>query len=146
MAGHENLQRISGLIESVERKSRPFREKCAHAKILAFTDPDEARTKYLHLARQAFPVAGTCFEQEDCCEGKVKKVKSAINSGEVNQSFQNALDELRSTFLQDVLKPAVKDYLLDNAHGRQEIEKLYTSVMQIDGLLEVARFLNRIDY
>ena len=59
MTGHESLQRISGLIESVEKKSRPFREKCAQTKILAFTNPEEARTKYLHLARETFPVSGT---------------------------------------------------------------------------------------
>ncbi|MHA1636632.1 MAG: hypothetical protein ACTSUB_01340 [Candidatus Thorarchaeota archaeon] len=146
MTSKESLQRISGLIESVERKSRPFREKCAQAKILAFTNPDEARTKYLHLVHQAFPASGTYFEQEDCCKGKMKKVKSAIDSGEVNRSFQIALDELRSSFLQDVLRPAVKGYLINNAHGQLEIENLYTSIMQIDGLLEVARFLNKIDF
>ena len=146
MTGHENLQRISGLLESVERKGRPFREKCAQTKILAFTNPDEARTKYLHLVRQTFPASGTCFDQEDCCKGKLNKVKSSIDSGEVNQSFQIALDELRSSFLRDVLRPAVKSYLVSKAIDYQVIENLYASVMQIDALLEVARFLNKIDY
>ena len=145
MSGPEKLQKIGGLIESVEKKSRPFFAKCSHTKLLAFSELDKAKNEYLQLARQAFQSSGAPFNFGELCKGKIRKVQSVLNSETLDSRFVTALQSLRSSFLQEVLRPAVRRYLISRSGSRRDIEKLYASVLRIDGLVEVGQLLDKMD-
>ncbi|MFW9802204.1 MAG: hypothetical protein ACFFFC_06105 [Candidatus Thorarchaeota archaeon] len=70
-------------------------------------------------------------------------MKNALRSGQLGAELVEALECLRRTFVQDVLKPAMKQYMTSSASS-EWIEKLYESVLQIDGQLEVVQFFSKV--
>ena len=145
MNGYEKLVKIGGLIESVEKKSRPFFAKCSHTKLLAYSEPDKAKNEYLHLARQAFQSSGSSIDFGEPCKRKIRLVQSVLNSETLDINFVIALQSLRSSFLQEVLRPAIRSYITDKSRSQREIENLFTSVLRIDGLVEIGQLIDKID-
>lgn len=145
MNGPEKLQKIGGLIESVEKKSRPFFAKCSHTKLLAYSEPDKAKNEYLHLARQAFQSSGSSLDFGEPCRRKIRTIQSVLNSETLDINFVIALQSLRSSFLEKVLRPAIRGYIVSKSGSQKDIENLFTSVLRIDGLVEVGQLLDKID-
>jgi hypothetical protein len=56
-----------------------------------------------------------------------------------------ALSDLRSSYLEEILRPAVRGYLAEGKVSKGKIEDLYEKVFRLDGLIEVGQFFNRVD-
>ncbi len=131
--------------EKLEKRSRPFFAKCSHTKLLAYSEPDKAKSEYLHLARQAFQSSGSSIDFGEPCKRKIRRVQSALNSETLDISFVIELQSLRSIFLQEVLRPAIRSYIVNKSGSQRDIENLFTSVLRIDGLVEIGQLLDKID-
>ncbi|MHA2188438.1 MAG: hypothetical protein ACW99V_09385, partial [Candidatus Thorarchaeota archaeon] len=60
------------------------------------------------------------------------------------EDYVGALQRFRSTYLHEVLKPAVKSYFDSGMKPKKELAKLYENALRIDGLLELIQFLGKV--
>ncbi|MFW9889803.1 MAG: hypothetical protein ACFFER_16565 [Candidatus Thorarchaeota archaeon] len=137
------LETLSGLFGSVTDRTRLFLAQCSETKYLAVMDFNRALDQYISLARQAWdgPRKKQVASQE--CRQHYLAVKNGLESSQLSSELVNALECLRRAFLQDVLKPAMKQYMMRSIR-LERIEKLYESVMKIDGLLEIVQFFGKV--
>jgi hypothetical protein len=139
----EGLETLSGLFGSVTNRTRPFLHRSSETKYLAVTDFNKATDQYFSLARQALEGPKKKHVSAQKCGEHYLAVKSAIESGQLGSELVDALECLRTTFIQDVLKPAMKQYMTSSI-GSELVENLYESVLQTDGLLEVVQFFEKV--
>jgi hypothetical protein len=140
MPAPKELEKLGDLFDSVTGRSKPFLDRCAQTKFLAVKDYGKAASEFVQLARQTLNVEETDVNT-DCLE----KVKNAVESGQLDRVLVDELSRLRSSYLETVLRPAVKSYLSNEEGTITEIESLYTNAVRIDGLLEVLQFLSRVN-
>lgn len=145
MADQENLSKIRSLLVSVASKRTSFLNECSETKILAYSNLVEAHTKYRHIAEKALRGSEEKFCSEPNCKEKMLAARMILEKEDLSQSLIDALNSLRTTYLDRILKPAVKGYLTSGAVQRREIEKLYENIFTLDGLIEVAQFFDRMD-
>lgn len=139
MPAPKELEKLGGLFDTVTGNSRQFFDRCAETKFLAVENYTKAADKCIQLARQTLNVGDQGLDK-DC----LSDVRSAVESGQFDSNLVDALSRLRSSYLEGVLRPAVKSYLSDEDKTFSEIETLYTNAVRIDGLLEVVQFLSRV--
>jgi hypothetical protein len=140
----KEIETLSGLFGSVTDRTKPFLNQCSEAKYLAVTDFDKATDQYFSLARQALDWPKKKHVSSQKCREQYLAVRNALNSGQLGSELVEALESLRKTFVQDVLRPAMKQYMTSSMSS-EWIEKLYESVLQIDGLLEVSQFFGKVE-
>ena len=145
MKDRESLDKIGGLLESVAAKSVPFLDKCSETKLLAYSDISQAHTQYRNLAKQAFSGSESILDSGPNCRNGFKKVQSALQGKEMTPELVNALNNLRRSYMEEILRPAVRGYLSGKAKSRRRIEDLYEKVFRIDGLIEVGQFFKRVN-
>jgi hypothetical protein len=137
------LETLSGLFGSVTDRTRLFLSRCSETKYLAVTDFNKATDQYFSLARQALEGPREKHVASKRCRQQYLAVKNALESGQLSSQLIDALECLRRAFVQDVLKPAMKQYLTSSI-SLEGIEKLYESVLQINGLLEMVQFFGKV--
>jgi hypothetical protein len=143
MRSPKNLETLSGLFGSVTDRTRLFLNRCSETKYLAVTDFSKATDQYLALAKQALEGPGKRIASERRCKEQYHAVKSALESGRLGPELVDALQCLRQTFVRDILKPAMQEYMSSSGTSIR-VEKLYECVLQIDGLLEVVQFFGKV--
>jgi hypothetical protein len=74
----------------------------------------------------------------------VTAVRNALDNERIGQDVLGALTELRSAYVNRVLKPTVKEYLLGDAGRPHDVSSLYDNVLRLDGLLDAAKFLKSL--
>jgi hypothetical protein len=143
MRAPKDIETLSGLFGSVTDRTRPFLNQCSETKYLAVTNYSKATDQYLALARQALERPEKLVTSNTCRE-KYHAVKSAIEAGQIGPELVEALHGLRLTFLRNVLKPAMKEFMR-NSVSAEQVEKLYECALELDGLLEVVQFFGKVN-
>ncbi|MBE0525540.1 MAG: hypothetical protein IH631_01260 [Candidatus Thorarchaeota archaeon] len=89
-------------------------------------------------------VKGLGIAGKDDCYRCLSSVKSELEAGQLNKGLIDALEGFRATYLENILKPAVKQHIHNDALNSQALKKLYTNALKIENLLEVIHFMNKV--
>ncbi|MGQ4912150.1 MAG: hypothetical protein ACP6KW_08270 [Candidatus Thorarchaeota archaeon] len=135
----KELEKLGGLFDTVTGRSKPFQEKCSKTKLLAVKDYALASSECIKLAKQTLDVNGPGFNSSS-----LDKARAAIESGQLDSSVVNALQRVRSSYVESVLKPAVRSFLQSEEKTITDLEALYLNALKIEGLLEVVQFLTKV--
>ncbi|TFG07113.1 hypothetical protein EU538_09210 [Candidatus Thorarchaeota archaeon] len=138
------MDRLTGLLDAISLRSRPFLVECSEAKMLAISNIDLALERYWNLTRQALDNVDVSLPEELGSDRYFDIVRQALETGVLSASYVDALEKLRSGFLNVVLRPAVGVYLKKQTEQTSELERLYENALRLDGLLELANFLRRV--
>jgi hypothetical protein len=144
MPNPKELERIGSLFNAATDRSKAFFDKCSKTKFLAVKDYYRAEDEYVKLATKALSVKKLGITGNDDCHGCLSNVTTALESGQLNQGFVDALENLRATYLDNKLRPAFRQYIHNDAFSKQTLEKLYTNAMKIESLIEVIQFMNKV--
>lgn len=144
MSDLNELERISNLFNAASIRSKSFFDKCSKTKYLAVKDYYRAEDEYVKLATKTLSIKKLGIAEEDDCYGCLSSVKTVLESGQLNQGFVDALETLRVRYLDRILKPAVRQYLNNEAVNKQALEALYANAMKIESLIEVIQFMNKV--
>lgn len=139
----DDRKRLGGLFDSITEKSSDFLDRCLETKYLAVTDPIKASIEYCTMAKEVLGASEFNIPQSYSDQSK-SIIEHALDNGHFNRDFLQALRDLRSNYLDDVLRPAVRSYMGDTKRHLSDVECLYENAMKIDGLIEVGTFLNRV--
>lgn len=144
MSNRKELEKIGNLFNAANDLSKTFLDKCSKTKFLSLKDYYRAEDEYIKLAGNTLSVKGLGIIGKGDCYGCISNVKSELESGQLNKDLIDALEGLRDTYLENILKPAVQQYIHNDATNNQEIKKLYTNALKIENLLEVIQFMNKV--
>ncbi|NWF96291.1 MAG: hypothetical protein HXY34_09120 [Candidatus Thorarchaeota archaeon] len=144
MTGSKELEKLGVLFGMVTDRSRSFLERCSETRVCAAFDPIRATNEYRDIALSTIDSDLEALREVQSLSGPLGEVRAALGSGPNDERYILALSSLRETFLKDVLRPAVRDFLKGAAGPDDRLESLYLSQLKIDSLLETARFLRRI--
>ncbi|MDH4214103.1 MAG: hypothetical protein OEV85_09300 [Candidatus Thorarchaeota archaeon] len=139
------IERVGSLFSSISDQSKPFLDKCSKTKFLAVSDYNRAADEYVKLARQTLSNKGLGLPNGNDCQGCLSNVKSALETYQLDTGLLSALEDLRSTYLESMLKPAFKRYLQSESYTKADIEHLYMNALKIDSLIELIQFMKRIE-
>ncbi len=145
MNNKKSLDRIGGLLEKVATKSLPFLNQCSETKFLAYSDISQAHEKYRILAKKAFSGSEEILSSRPNCRQGIESVQSELKRKKLSSDLITALSDLRTSYLEEILRPAVKGYLTEGKAPRGNIEELYEKVFRLDGLIDVGEFFKRVD-
>jgi hypothetical protein len=141
MPDPKELKRIDGLFNLASTRSRPFLDQCSETKYLAVKDYNLATDQTLKLAMQTIKFAGV---NSPSLTRDLSEIGSAVKAGQLDANLIDALSNLRTKYIERVLRPAVKKYLSNEDLKTSDLDSYYESALRIDGLLEVVQFLKRI--
>ncbi len=144
MPDQKELERLGGLFNLASVQSRPFLDRCSETKYLAVRDFNRARIETLKLTEQTLISTGTAIESSANLKKHLSVIKDAVESGQLDGNLVQALSNLRTSYLEQVLRPAIRKYLTNEDLKTSDLEMLYHNALRIDGLLEVVQFLKRI--
>ncbi|MHA1907951.1 MAG: hypothetical protein ACW98Y_11695, partial [Candidatus Thorarchaeota archaeon] len=102
----KSLDKIGGLLEKVASKSVPFLDKCSETKLLAYSDIGQAHEKYRDLAKQALTGSQDILSKGPNCRQGMETIQSALKRKKLSKDLVTALSSLRSSYLDEILKPA----------------------------------------
>ena len=125
-------------------QSRPFLKKCSKTKFLAVSDYYRASDQYVELAKKTLSAKSLGIQTHDTCRDCLSDIKSALELGQLDTGFVDAMEDLRSKYLEEILKPAFKEYIQEQAHIKSELEAIYLNALKIDGLIETIQFMNKV--
>jgi hypothetical protein len=145
MPAPKELERLGGLFNLASERNRPFLDRCSETKYLAVRDYRQATSVTVELAKQTLQEANAGLTGRADFKRYLDTLQSALESGQIDGSVIRALENLRSKYLEKVLRPAVRTYLVDDKLKTSEIELLYKDALRIDGLLEVVQFLKKVE-
>ncbi|MGY5872136.1 MAG: hypothetical protein RTV72_07835 [Candidatus Thorarchaeota archaeon] len=144
MSDEKKLERLGKLFNAASVRGRPFFDQCSETKFLAVKDYYKAEDEYIKLASKTLSVKGLGIAENNDCYPCLSSVKSALESGQLDDGLIGALENLRSTYLDKMLRPAFKRYIHDEVTSKKALEKLYTNAMKIESLIEVVQFMNKV--
>jgi hypothetical protein len=144
MTGPKELERIGGLFNLASKSSRPFLIRCSETKYLAVRDYNRATNVTVELAKQTLREANSGLIGRAEFRSYLTTLQNAFESGMLDNNVIKALENLRTKYLEKVLRPAIQTYLQDNEQKTSEIELLYNDALRIEALLEVVQFLKKI--
>jgi hypothetical protein len=145
MPAPKELEKLGSLFSLAADKNRPFLERCSETKYLAVRDYSRATSITFELAKQTLREANSGLTNHDDCKRDLAILHRAVESGQLDRGVIKALQNLRSKYLEKVLKPAVRSYLENEDHKATEIESLYNDALRIEGLIEVVQFLMKVE-
>jgi hypothetical protein len=145
MRKHREIERVGSLFSAISDRSKPFLEKCSKTKFLAVNDYPSAADEYMKLVRETLSNRGLGLADGNDCQGCLSNVRNALDTYQLNADLVDALQDLRSTYLESMLKPAFKEYIQSDTYTKEDIEKLYMNALKIDSLIEVIQFMKRIE-
>jgi len=145
MPAPREIERVGSLFSTLSDLSKPFLDKCSKTKFLAVSDYNRATDEYAKLVRQTLSNKGLGLPNGNDCQGCLSNVIRALETYQLDTGLLHALEDLRSTYLESMLKPAFKQYLQSESHIKSNIEQLYMNALKIDSLIEVIQFMKRIE-
>ncbi|MFX1560477.1 MAG: hypothetical protein ACFFBL_07800 [Promethearchaeota archaeon] len=145
MPAPKELERLGGLLNITSDKSRPFLDRCSETKYLAVMDYNQATSLTVELARQTLRGANSALNNRTDCKRHLAILRSTVELGQLDAGLLQALEKLRSKYLEKVLRPAIRAYLEGEDSKVNEIETLYNDALRIEGLLGVVQFLKKIE-
>jgi len=145
MPAPKELERLGGLFSIASESSRHFLDRCSETKYLAVRNYSKATSITIELARQTLKEANTGLTKHADCKRYLSTLQNAVELGQMDSNVITALENLRSKYLEKVLRPAVRKYLHSDELKPSVIELLYNDALKIDGLLEVVQFLKKIE-
>jgi hypothetical protein len=145
MRKHKEIERVGSLFSAISDRSRPFLEKCSKTKFLAVNDYPSAADECVKLVKETLSNKGLGLADGNDFQGCLSNVRNALDSFQLNADLVDALQDLRSTYLENMLKPAFKEYIQSDTYTKEDIEKLYMNALKIDSLIEVIQFMKRIE-
>jgi len=140
----KDLVRLGGLFDAASNQSKPFLTKCSKTKFLSVSDYYRASDQYVELAKEVLTAKHFKKPVLDICEESIPTIKSALESGQFDSSFLSALEALRSTYLDEILKPAFKEYLQEKTENDSVLQSIYLTALKIDGLIVTIQFMNKV--
>ena len=146
MPNPKELERVGYLINAASDLSKTFLDKCTKTKFLAVKDYYRAEDEYIKLAAKTLSAKGLGIAGGDDCYGCLSSVKSELESGHLNKVLIEALEDLRATYLNSIVRPAFKQYIKNDTTNNQALKKLYTNALKIENLLEVIQFMNKVQH
>ncbi|TFG11213.1 hypothetical protein EU537_12980 [Candidatus Thorarchaeota archaeon] len=146
MNNPDGLRKVSGLLESVTSRNRSFLDKCADTKLMAVRNPNRAHQTYKALAIQLIANSEGNFGRSDNCLKYMEKIRYDLDSDSLNASLLDVMQNLRSSYFEDVLRPAVRQYLSGQGSSKEVLENLYESVLHLDGLVETLGFIAKLQH
>ena len=144
MPNPKELERINHLFNAASDRNKSFFDECSKTKYLAVKDYYRAEDEYIKLATKALSIKRFGIAEEDDCYGCLSSVKTVLESGQLHEGFVDALENLRATYLNSVLRPAIKQYIHNETVNKQALETLYTNALKIESLIEVIQFMNKL--
>ncbi len=144
MTERRDLERFGNLFEVITGRNRPFLDQCSDTKLLAISDFPRASDDCRTLVRQVLEGPGSMFTTTGTCRQQVDAVRQSLESGYLGPDLVEALFALRVVFVDNVLRPAVKEFLSADDERVDHVESLYDSAAKLDGLLEIIRFLQKL--
>ena len=144
MSNPKELERIGNLFNVATNLNKTFLDKCSKTKFLAVNNYYQAEDEYIKLAEKTLSVKSLGIASKDDCYGCLSNVKSVLQSGQLDSGLIDALENLRATYLESILRPAVKQYIHNDTTNNRGLKKLYTNALKIESLLEVIQFMNKV--
>ena len=144
MSNPRELERIGNLFNAATGQNKSFFDKCSKTKFLAVKDYYRAEDEYVKLATKTLSVEKLGITGNDDCFGCISSVKTALETGQLNQGYIDALENLRATYLDRMLRPAFRQYIHNDTANKQALERLYNNAMKIESLIEVVQFMNKV--
>lgn len=145
MSDSRDIRALGTLLDKITERNQSFLDRCSEAKYLAVSNPTRATDVYLALVEQVLMSGKGNITLKGKCKSELEAVLSSMSAGNLSPELYDALIILRNVFLDDVLRPAVRDFLTTNKRDSTEVDSLYDSAVRIDGLIEVIRFLQRLN-
>ncbi len=139
-----DLAKIGGILQSIEQRNKEFLDKCSDTKLLAIRDIVEAEKICRTLAIEALDDSLIGLSKGLSCASKIIDLKSALHSHGLTEEMVSEISKLRSAFMHELVRPTVKGYLTNQGQPLTKVETLYAGAQRLDRLLEVIRFLNRV--
>ena len=144
MTKRRDMRVVGGLLEKISERNRPFLNRCSETKYLAVSDLARATDEYRDLVRQFLSGKNVAQVKDISYLRECAEVQSALETGQLDSHFLASLSSLRGVFLDNVLRPAVREYLEGGSRSTAKVEKLYDSAMKLNGLIETMRFIRRV--
>ncbi len=138
-----DLRTLSGMFGNVANRSRAFLDSCSETRLLAVSNIEEASREYEKLARDTLQNVSSHLSSNKLCSQLLSDAYNALQNGGINQDYVTALRMLRDTFLRDILRPAVADFLRNGSASDRDLEELYSQQIKMDSLLGTAHFLRK---
>ncbi len=142
MSERESMKKLGRLLGEIASVEEVFLKRCSEVTLLAMTDYPSALKECLALASDMFDEC--TGEPEDPCCKFAASVKSALERGELDQSLVADLRSLRQEYVQAVLQPAVRSYLIGDNEGRDNVVNVYAKALAIDRLLDLMALFQRV--
>jgi len=145
MPNPKKLERVGTLFKAAaSNRGQSFFDQCSKTKFLAVNDYYKAEDEYIKLVTKTMSVKALGISGKDDCYGCLSSVKSALESGQLDKGLLDALENLRSTYLNRMLKPVFKQYMHNDTPNEKSLQKIYTNAMKIESLIEVIQFMNKV--
>ena len=144
MSNPKELERIGNLFNVATNLNKTFLDKCSKTKFLAVNNYYQAEDEYIKLAEKTLSVKSLGIAAKDDCYGCLSSVKSELESGQLDSGLIDALENLRATYLESILRPAVKQYIHNDTINNRGLKKLYTNALKIENLLELIQFMKKV--
>ena len=138
------FERLGGLVSVASNQSKQFRRKCSKTKFLAINDYYRATDQYVELAKETLNSNSLGIRTHDICQDCLLDIRNALELGQLDTNFIDAMENLRSRYLEDILKPAFKEYIQEKDARKAELEAIYINALKIDGLIETIQFMNKV--
>ncbi|TFG31041.1 hypothetical protein EU527_13420 [Candidatus Thorarchaeota archaeon] len=140
----KEFARLGGLFDTASIQSKPFLKQCSKTKFLAVSDYYRASDQYIELVRETLSAKNLGQQTQETCHNCLSNIKNALEIGQLNTHFMDALEELRTMYLEDILKPALKGYIQEDTIGISVLETIYLNALKIDSLIETIQFMNKV--
>ncbi len=139
----KDLRALSAMLGDVTSHNREFLDTCIETRLLAVSDIDRATREYDELARMTLQNISAQMSSHNTCRELLSEASKALQRGCMSSDYVTALRMLRDTFLREILRPTVADFLKRGEPTSRELERLYSDQIKIDTLLETAQFLQK---
>ncbi|TFG33358.1 hypothetical protein EU527_08330 [Candidatus Thorarchaeota archaeon] len=140
----KEFERLGGLFDTASNQSKPFLRRCSKTKFLAVSDYYRASDQYIELAKEILSAKSLGIRPQEACQDCLSYIRNALESGQLDTCFLDALEDLRSRYLEEILKPAFKEYIKDNTERKSDLDTIYLNALKIDGLIETIHFMNKV--
>jgi len=140
----KELEKIGNLINAASDRDKSFFNQCSETKFLAVKNYYRAEDEYFKLATKALSAKGLGITRKGDCYSCLTSAKSALQSGQLDKDLIDALEILRSTYLDTKLRPAVNQYIQNETANNHALDTIYTNALKIESLIEVIQFMNKV--
>ncbi len=138
------FETLGGLFSAASNQSKPFLKRCSKTKFLAISDYYRASDQYVELAKESLTAENLGIRTHETCQDYLSEIRTALESGQLDTGFVDSMENLKSKYLKDVLRPAFREYIQEKTKKKSELEVIYLNALKIDGLIETIQFMNKV--